>query len=167
VPCWENVRTAAASFRMNTKSVSSKPICPPNPAPPVPMAEGALQVPSASLATTMPLPYRADPRNPALITVRIARPCASSYYVLSYCVAITSMSSEHTFAPPKTAGGMILSGPKACRGSIKEDKILAHFLHSAVAVVSSWSTSQPDEWEYSHAIDDGRGLWRPIVIPLP
>ena len=73
-PCCENVRTAAMSLRMNTKSVSSNPICPPNPAPPVAIAEGALHDPSASLATTIPLPYRAEPRKPALMTERIARP---------------------------------------------------------------------------------------------
>jgi hypothetical protein len=73
-PACENVRTAAASLRMNTKSVSSKPICPPNPAPPVPIADGALQVPSASRATTIPLPYLADPRKPAFITVKMASP---------------------------------------------------------------------------------------------
>jgi hypothetical protein len=73
-PACEKVRTAAASLRMKTKSVSSKPIWPPKPAPPVPIADGALQVPSARRATTMPLPYRAEPRKPALITVRIASP---------------------------------------------------------------------------------------------
>ena len=74
-PAWEKVFTALASLRINTKSVSSNPIWPPNPAPPVAIADGALQLPSGSRATTRPLPKRADPRNPALITVRIARPC--------------------------------------------------------------------------------------------
>lgn len=73
-PAWENVFTALASLRMKTKSVSSNPIWPPKPAPPVAMADGALQLPSGRRATTRPLPKRADPRNPALITVRMARP---------------------------------------------------------------------------------------------
>ena len=86
------MRTAAASFRMNTKSVSSKPIWPPKPAPPVPIAEGALQVPSASLATTIPLPYRAEPRNPALITVRIASPWTSGQ---SFSFVLVDVCLEH------------------------------------------------------------------------
>lgn len=40
-----------------------------------------------------------------------------------------------------TEGGMILSGPKACRGSIKEVRILPHFLHSAVAGSASVAMS--------------------------
>jgi hypothetical protein len=36
-----------------------------------------------------------------------------------------------TLALARTDGGMILSGPKACRGSMKEERILPHFLHSA------------------------------------
>jgi hypothetical protein len=121
---------------MNTKSVSSKPICPPKPAPAVPMAEGALQVPSASRATTIPLPYLADPRNPALMTVRIARPCASGYSCRVTAEFLDSERSEHTFAFASTEGGMILSGPKACRGSTKEVRIFPHFLHSAMVFVS-------------------------------
>jgi hypothetical protein len=35
-----------------------------------------------------------------------------------------------TFALAKIAGGMILSGPKACRGSMKDARILPAFLHS-------------------------------------
>jgi hypothetical protein len=61
---------------MKTKSVSSKPICPPNPPPIVPIAEGADQEPSARRATTTPEPNRAVPRKPALKTVRMARPYA-------------------------------------------------------------------------------------------
>ena len=38
-----NARTAAASFKMKTKSVSSNPICPPNPPPAVARADGADQ----------------------------------------------------------------------------------------------------------------------------
>ena len=34
---------------------------------------------------------------------------------------------------------MILSGPKDCRGSMKEERILLHFLHSAVSVSARWS----------------------------
>lgn len=73
-PAWANVRTAEASFRIKTKSVSSKPICPPKPPPIVPIAEGADHDPSARRATTTPEPNRAVPRKPALKTVRIARP---------------------------------------------------------------------------------------------
>jgi hypothetical protein len=36
-----------------------------------------------------------------------------------------------TLALARTEGGMTLSGPNACRGSMKEDRILPHFLHSA------------------------------------
>lgn len=36
-----------------------------------------------------------------------------------------------TFADSRTDGGMTLSGPKACRGSMKEARIFPHFLHSA------------------------------------
>ena len=68
------MRTAAASFRMKTKSVSSNPICPPKPPPPVAMAEGADQVPSERRAITMPEPKRPEPKKPALRTVMIARP---------------------------------------------------------------------------------------------
>lgn len=73
-PDCEKVLTALASLRMKTKSVSSNPIWPPKPAPPVAMALGALQPPSGSRAITRPLPNRAEPRKPAFITVRIARP---------------------------------------------------------------------------------------------
>jgi hypothetical protein len=69
-----NARTADASLRMKTKSVSSNPICPPNPPPTVAMAEGADHEPSDSLATTRPEPNRPDPRKPALRTVKTARP---------------------------------------------------------------------------------------------
>ena len=69
------MRTAAASLRMKTKSVSSNPICPPKPPPPVAIAEGADQVPSDKRAMTIPEPKRPEPRNPALSTVMIARPC--------------------------------------------------------------------------------------------
>ena len=77
-PAWAKVRTAEASFRMKTKSVSSKPICPPKPPPTVAIAEGADQVPSARRATTRPDPKRPDPKKPALKTVIIARPCIAS-----------------------------------------------------------------------------------------
>ena len=75
------MRTAAASFRMKTKSVSSNPICPPKPPPPVAIAEGADQVPSERRAMTTPEPKRPEPRKPALRTVMIARP----YGDLSVC----------------------------------------------------------------------------------
>lgn len=42
--------------------------------------------------------------------------------------------SRLTFAFARICGGMILSGPKACRGSTKEVRILPAFVHSPVAV---------------------------------
>ena len=108
LPTCANVLTALASLRMKTKSVSSKPICPPNPPPTVPIADGADHEPSARRATTTPLPKRPEPRKPALKTVRMARPLALA----------------------RIWGGMILSGPKACRGSMKEARMRPHFLHS-------------------------------------
>ena len=68
----------------------------------------AYQVPSASLATTTPLPNRPLPRKPAFNTVMIASPLALA----------------------RMEGGMILSGPKACRGSTNEAKMRPVFLHS-------------------------------------
>lgn len=61
-------------MRIKTKSVSSKPIWPPKPAPPVAIALGADHEPSGRRAITRPEPNRAEPRKPALMTVRIARP---------------------------------------------------------------------------------------------
>lgn len=75
-PACLNVSTAESAFRMKMKSVSSMPICPPKPPPPMAMADGPDQLPSFSLATTTPDPIRAEPRKPALMTVRIARPYA-------------------------------------------------------------------------------------------
>lgn len=74
-PAWAKPFTERESLRMKTKSVSSRPIWPPKPAPAVAMAEGALQEPSGRRATTRPEPKRAEPRKPALITVRTAIPC--------------------------------------------------------------------------------------------
>jgi hypothetical protein len=116
-PAWLKVLTALASLRMKTKSVSSKPIWPPKPAPPVAMAVGALQLPSGRRAMTRPEPKRAEPRKPALMTVRMARPLALA----------------------RTEGGMTFSGLKAWRGSTKEARILPHFLHSAGGVRSEVS----------------------------
>lgn len=73
-PSCAKVLTARESLRIKTKSVSSKPICPPKPPPRVPMAEGADQLPFESRATTMPDPKRPEPRKPALKTEMIARP---------------------------------------------------------------------------------------------
>jgi hypothetical protein len=58
---------------------------------------------------------------------------------------------------------MILSGPKAWRGSTKDARILPHFLHSAIVGLPqhSWLV-ESSETRYLHAIDDGRGLWSPI-----
>ena len=94
-PAWANVLTALASLRMKTKSVSSKPICPPKPPPIVPMAEGADHDPSASLATTMPEPKRAVPKKPALKTVRMARPCVPKGQH-----AVRSRGTAGSSAPP-------------------------------------------------------------------
>jgi hypothetical protein len=57
-----------------------------------------------------PEPKRALPRKPALKTVMMARPLA--------------------FA--RIWGGIILSGPKDCFGSMKEARILPVFLHSPI-----------------------------------
>lgn len=88
---------------MKTKSVSSKPICPPKPPPTVPMAEGADQPPSGRRATTIPEPKRPDPRKPALKTVRIARP-----YRQTPCQLIVLLSRRvernARLAGPKHAG---------------------------------------------------------------
>jgi hypothetical protein len=110
-PACEKVRTAAESLRIKTKSVSSNPICPPNPAPPVPIAEGALQVPSASRATTIPLPYLAEPRKPALITVRIASPYTSGSALERGVGSRSRQVAELTLAFARIWGGIILSGP--------------------------------------------------------
>jgi len=57
---------------------------------------------------------------------------------------------------------MILSGPKDCLGSTKEVKILPHFLHSAVeGQLTAWGSGLTEE--DVHAIDDGSGLWIPIL----
>jgi hypothetical protein len=72
-------------------------------------------VPSFNRATTTPDPNLPEPRNPALKTVRMARPLALA----------------------RMLGGMILSGPKACRGSMKEARMRPHFLHSPVRYIIS------------------------------
>lgn len=133
-PTCAKVLTALASLRMKTKSVSSKPIWPPKPPPTVPIAVGAdlrdiprqpypssdtlllllrelaHHDPSANRATTTPLPNLPEPRKPALKTVKMARPLALA----------------------RICGGMILSGPKACRGSTNEARMRPVFLHSPV-----------------------------------
>lgn len=93
-PAVEKVLTAAASLRMKTKSVSSKPICPPKPAPPVAIAEGADQEPSGRRATTRPEPKRAEPRKPALMTVRIARPYQRRGIYVSKAVCVYRSGRE-------------------------------------------------------------------------
>jgi hypothetical protein len=67
----------------------------------------------------MPLPNLPDPRKPTLKTLSMARPAALA----------------------RICGGMILSGPNACRGSMNEARMRPHFLHSLL-------------------IDDGSGLLR-------
>lgn len=70
---------------------------------------------------------------------------------------------------------MTFSGPNACRGSMKEDRILPHFLHSAVLLrgqpVARGCSQRPGQaWQHPrgprmnlHAIDDGRGLLMPMA----
>ena len=127
VPAWENVLTAAASFRIKTKSVSSNPICPPNPAPAVAIADGADHELPDNRATTMPDPKRPEPRNPAFKTVKTARPWRRQ---VRHTEPLQVPHLSLTFAPARTSGGITLSGPKACFGSINEVRILAAFLHS-------------------------------------
>lgn len=45
-----------------------------------------------------------------------------------------------TFAFARMFGGMILSGPSACRGSMKEARILPVFLHSPAEEMSATSS---------------------------
>jgi hypothetical protein len=62
---------------------------------------------------------------------------------------------------------MILSGPKAWRGSTKDARIFPHFLHSAiVGLIQSLFLAESSEKRYLHAIDDGRGLWSPISASI-
>ena len=58
---------------------------------------------------------------------------------------------------------MTLSGPNACLGSMKEAKILLHFLHSAMSHGSVQGRIS-GSISYLHAIDDGSGLCIPIGI---
>ena len=132
-PACAKVLTALVSLRMNTKSVSSKPICPPKPPPTVPIALGADHEPSLRRATTTPEPKRPLPRKPALKTVITARPY--NPYV-SPAVIGEAEKCMGTFARARISGGMILSGPNAWLGSMKEARILPAFLHSPVEVVS-------------------------------
>lgn len=79
-------------------------------------------------------------------------------------------------------GGMTFSGPKAWRGLMKEERILPHFLHSAVdaekrscqrVLRRGWTRIGRErgregagmgiEGHDLHAIDDGRGLLMPIL----
>lgn len=50
------------------------------------------------------------------------------------------LDSTRTFAFARIWGGMILSGPNACRGSTKEAKTLPHFLHSPSTVLAKSSS---------------------------
>ncbi len=73
---------------------------------------------------------------------------------------------------------MTFSGENACRGSTKEDRILPHFLHSAAMGVSQLrdmgGRRRRQAWGGQsargrvglnvHAIDDGRGLLRPMAV---
>jgi hypothetical protein len=64
----------------------------------------------------------------------------------------------------RTEGGMILSGPKACRGSTNDARILPVFLHSPVGL--SCQSTSPNvicAWRRAHSLlmDEGSGLLRP------
>ena len=77
----QNAWTASRSESTITMSVTSVPIWKPHPAPPAPMADGALQEPFGVRAITRPDPTLALKKKPALITVRNAipaHPCSSS-----------------------------------------------------------------------------------------
>jgi hypothetical protein len=50
---------------------------------------------------------------------------------------------KRTFAFARTDGGMILSGPKDCRGSTKDARILPVFLHSPAEQIVSDVTVRP------------------------
>jgi hypothetical protein len=66
-----------------------------------------------------------------------------------------------TFALASTWGGMILSGPKACRGSTNDARIFPVFLHSPVGFQLSVDVIRA--WQVQHLlrIDEGSGLLRP------
>jgi hypothetical protein len=76
-----------------------------------------------------------------------------------------------TLALARTDGGMTFSGPNACRGSMKEVRILAHFLHSAAhqgqkresPTWVAWTSQRGTAGTDLHAIDDGRGLLIPMA----
>lgn len=57
-----------------------------------------------------------------------ARPYRLNQYARS--ILPVSVSSLRTLALLRICGGMTLSGPKACRGSTKDARILPAFLHS-------------------------------------
>ena len=75
-PLRANAFTAARVLRMMTNSVTWPPTWKPNPAPPVPIAEGPLQPPTGSLAMTTPSPILPLTKNPPFRTRRIAIPLA-------------------------------------------------------------------------------------------
>jgi len=85
-------------------------------------------VPSLNLATTTPDPNRPLPRKPTLNTVKIARPLALA----------------------RIEGGIILSGPNACEGSMKDARIRPHFLHSPgrTVLVYDFCISQPSRQRF-------------------
>jgi hypothetical protein len=68
-----------------------------------------------------------------------------------------------TFAFARICGGMILSGPKACRGSTKDAKIFPAFLHSPALDQYSWTTLTALR-DGLLLIDEGIGLFIPNGI---
>lgn len=57
-------------------------------------------------------------------------------------------------------GGIILSGPNDCRGSMNEARIRPHFLHSPVIEIVNGRFYCKKEEEYSLRMDEGSGLLR-------
>lgn len=76
LPAAMKLLTAARELRMMRNSASSTPTWRPKPAPAVPTAEGADQVPSSRRAMTTPVPARPLKRKPALATERRQKPFA-------------------------------------------------------------------------------------------
>lgn len=68
------------------------------------MAVGALHLPSGNLATTIPLPARPLHKNPALTTVKMARPFAS---LITETGIIVSNPFSISSLPETTWGGVL------------------------------------------------------------
>jgi len=159
---------------MKTKSVSSNPICPPNPAPPVAIAVGALQLPSGRRATTRPLPNRAEPRKPAFITVRIARPWGLSNASItiqerprkdrrSY-LSVSEYGWRNDFFGPQWLARVNERGQNLAA-------LLAFGFTSSCQLcrLRGWGPFSPAPRKARpslHAKDDGRGLLRPMATKM-